>query len=96
MKHYLNTPLRRQLAGWAVAATVAVTLAACGGGGGYDGNSNVAPTASPPPASVPGSAVVDIASFVNYLNTLVASDGQEPLLTDVTPPTSETGEPIAI
>ena len=99
MKNYLKTPIRRHLAGWAVAATLAVTLAACGGGGGDQAGSTVSPATVPPPlaASVPASAVVDVPAFVSYLNTLATNDAQEPLLTDaVTPPTNESGEPISI
>lgn len=98
MKHYLKTTLRRQLAGWAAAAAVAATLAACGGGGG-DVQTTSSNAGTPPPtqASVPPSAVVDVAAFIGYLNTLATSDSQDPLLTDaVTLPTSETGEPTAI
>ena len=99
MKYYIKTPVRRHLAGWAVAATVAVTLAACGGGGGDQVGTSVSPATVPPPlaASVPPSAVVDVPAFVGYLNTLATNDAQEPLLTDaVTPPTNESGEPISI
>ena len=96
MKSYLNTPTRRKVAGLAVAAAVAVSLAACGGGGDDQVTTNVAPAVTPP-AGVPASAVVDVAAFVSYLNTLAANDSQEPLLTDaVTPPTNDSGEPTAI
>ena len=95
MKIHLNTPIRRRVAGWTVAATAGVIVAACGSNH-YDDN---APTYAPPTAaaSVPPSAVVDVASFISYLNTLVTVDTQEPLLTDaVTPPTNDTGEPTSI
>ena len=97
MKLYLRAPLRRRIAGWTIAATATVILAACGSK--YDeGAATASPAAVPPSApSVPGSAVVDIASFINYLNTLMTSDTQEPLLADaVTPPSTDTGEPTAI
>lgn len=101
MKFNLSTPFRRQLAGWAVMATAAVTLVACGGSGSDGVNSSSAPITTPPPpsaaASVPPSAVVDVPAFVSYLNTLAVNDAQEPLLTDsVTPPVNESGEPILI
>ena len=99
MKQYLGTPVRRNIAGWTIAATMAVILAACGGGN--DGSPPATMVTTPPPATgpaaVPGSAVVDIASFISYLNTLMSNDMQEPLLADaVTPPTSETAEPTNI
>ena len=101
MKFNLSTPFRRQLAGWAVMATAAATLVACGGSGSDGVNSSSAPITTPPPpiaaASVPPSAVVDVPAFVSYLNTLAVNDAQEPLLTDsVTPPVNESGEPILI
>ena len=100
MKFNLSTPFRRQLAGWAVMATAAATLVACGGSGSDGVNSGSAPITAPPPtaaASVPPSAVVDVPAFVSYLNTLAVNDAQEPLLTDsVTPPVNESGEPILI
>ena len=100
MKIHLRTPIRRRIAGWSVAASAAVVLAACGGGGSNDNTSSTSvPIVTTPPlaAGVPASAVVDIASFVNYLNTLVSIDTQEALLTDaVTPPTTDTGEPTTI
>ena len=100
MKFNLSTPFRRQLAGWAVMATAAATLVACGGSGSDGVNSGSAPITAPPPtaaASVPPSAVVDVPAFVSYLNTLAVNDTQEPLLTDsVTPPVNESGEPILI
>ena len=100
MKFNLSPPLRRQLVGWAVMATAAATLVACGGSGSDGVNSSSAPITTPPPsaaASVPPSAVVDVPAFVSYLNTLAVNDAQEPLLTDsVTPPVNENGEPILI
>ena len=100
MKFNLSTPFRRQLAGWALMATAAATLVACGGSGSDGVNSGSAPITAPPPsaaASVPPSAVVDVPAFVSYLNTLAVNDAQEPLLTDsVTPPVNESGEPILI
>ena len=100
MKFNLSTPFRRQLAGWALMATAAATLVACGGSGSDGVNSGSAPITAPPPtaaASVPPSAVVDVPAFVSYLNTLAVNDTQEPLLTDsVTPPVNESGEPILI
>ena len=100
MKFNLSTPFLRQLAGWAVMATAAVTLVACGGSGSDGVNSGSAPITAPPPsaaASVPPSAVVDVPAFVSYLNTLAVNDTQEPLLTDsITPPVNESGEPILI
>ena len=97
MKIHLSTPIRRRIAGWTVAATAAVIVAACGSNNN-DIASPTTPIVSPPTAaSVPLSAVVDIASFISYLNTLAINDTQEPLVTDaVTPPTTETGDPIII
>lgn len=99
MNQYLNTPVRRRLAGWAVAATFAASLAACGGSDGEGSGPIVTtpPAPPPPPASVPASAVASVAAFVSYLNTLVFNENQEPLLADaVTPPTNDTDEPTAI
>lgn len=99
MKKHLSTPILRRIAGWSVAASAAVVVAACGGGSSDNDSSPIVPIVTTPPvaASVPASAVVDIASFVNYLNTLASNDTQEALLTDaVTPPTTETGEPTTI
>ena len=93
MKIHLRTPIRRRVAGWSVAAATSVLLAACGGSN--DQYSSTTTPVVPPPtaASVPASAVVDIGSFIGYLNTLASADSQEPLLTDaVTPPTTETGD----
>lgn len=94
MKIHLSTSIRRRIAGLTVAVTTAIVLAACG-----SNNSDVAsPVVTPPTAaSVPASAVVDIASFISYLNTLAINDTQEPLVTHaVTPPVTETGDPIII
>lgn len=93
MKIHLSTPIRRRIAGLTMAVTAAIVLAACG-------NSTSTPIVTPTPptaASVPASAVVDIASFISYLNALAINDTQEPLVTDaVTPPVTETGDPIII
>ena len=94
MKFILKSPSSRRFAGWTVAAATAFVLAACGGGGGDDSQPSPPPAA---PTSVPASAVVDIASFISYLNSLVSSDTQEPLTADtVTLPTSETVEPTTV
>ena len=93
MKIHLRTPIRRRVAGLSVVASASVLLAACGGSN--DQYSSATTPVVPPPtaASVPASAVADIASFIGYLNTLATTDTLEPLLTDaVTPPTTETGD----
>ena len=77
-------------------ATMASSLAlvACGGGGGFE-----APPAPPPVNAneVPASATASIPAFVNYLDTLRASEGSEPLGLDAAnPPSSDTVEPLAV
>ena len=99
MKNFLNSPIRRRIAGWSMAATTAVIVSACGGSSSDNVSSTTVPIVTTPPAaaSVPASAFADIASFFNFLNTLVLNDNQEALLTDTgTPPTTETGEPTTI
>jgi hypothetical protein len=78
----------------AAAALLAATLAACGGGGG--GGDAMEP---PPQANdeVPASAAASPKAWVQYAGTMKPSDSAEGLsLARVTPPTSETDEPIQI
>ena len=74
-----------------IAASAALTLAACG-----DNPPDATPT---PQASneVPASATVSTTSYVQYTASLPANDTQEPLdVRKVVPPTSETEAPISV
>ena len=88
------THFKKSVAASLLAVAAAAVFSACS-------NSNDQMTAAPPsapatPPSVPASAVTDIPAFVGYLSALAANDSQEALLVDVTPPTSETVEPIIV
>jgi hypothetical protein len=77
-----------------LALCAALTLAGCGGG--HDDSSSSSP---PPTAAVPASASTSVAGFITYLQALVASaaDMLEPVdVSNVTPPTDETSEPVAV
>lgn len=79
--------MRTMSASTLILATLA--LAACGGGGGYE-----APPATPAGNVVPPSATASVASFVNYVGTLPASEGADPVeLQQLAPPTSESDDP---
>jgi hypothetical protein len=66
------------------------TLVACGGGSDD----------TPVPATtneVPATATVSTAAFASYAGMLGASDGAEPLdVSSLTPPTSDTDEPVTL
>jgi hypothetical protein len=71
-------------------------LAACG-----DSPSSAEVPPPPPPVQpsneVPTSATASSSAYVQYSGTLAASDTAEPLLVDkVTPPTSETEDPLPV
>lgn len=75
---------------------IAASLTACGGGGGgSDVPPPVVPPVIPPPSNeVPTSATATTQAYVQYIGSLLLSDGTEPLdVSKVTPPTSETEEP---
>ena len=87
--------LKRKFA-LAAALAAALTLAACGGGS----NDAVvqAPTAAPTDG-VPADATASTAGFMTYMKALVASSGEglEPFdVAVVTPPTSDTEDPVAL
>lgn len=69
-----------------VAVLGLVTLAACGGGGGDEVTTGV-----------PGAATESPQAFSRYAAQLPADDTREPLVVShLTPPTSETDEPLPL
>lgn len=86
----LNAPL--------LAVVASILLAACGGGGGGGGTEPMPPPVQPPPSNeVPTSATASTTAYVQYTGSLLLSDGTEPLdVSKVTPPTSETEEPLPV
>ncbi len=67
-------------------------LAACGGGG-----SDAVAEAPMVIQAVPATATASTLAFSTYASSLAADDRGEPLdVANVTPPTSETEEPIAL
>ena len=66
------------------------TLVACGGG---SDDTPVTATTN----EVPTTATVSVAAFASYAGMLSAVDTSEPLdVSSVTPPTSDTDEPVAL
>ena len=84
----------------AIAASLALGLAACGGGGGHSSDAVTAPAAADPATqSVPPSAVNSTASFLDYQMSLQGqvSDTIEPLtLQQMLPPLDDTAEPTSL
>jgi hypothetical protein len=72
----------------------AVLMSACNS----DDGDEVDPNAPPPVVVIPDSALVSASAYAEYAKTLVNSDTDAPV--DISkvnaPPTSETGEPIAL
>ena len=67
-------------------AVALLALAGCGGGND---------STLPDPTTVPASATESPEAFSRYVGALVASEDKEPLtMTDVVPPTSDTGGEI--
>ncbi|MEO8004890.1 MAG: hypothetical protein ABI771_08290 [Betaproteobacteria bacterium] len=86
----ISSTTRRSL----LALSTLAGLSACGGGGG-DGSS--APASGADTTSVPASAVASNAAFVRYLDTMPATETQEPLGADaVTLPTTDSEEPTNV
>lgn len=72
---------------WAVLGLAGLLLAGCGGGHGGD----------PVADRIPPSATASPEAFTQYLASLPADDGAEPLAVDgLEPPTSETAEPLPV
>jgi hypothetical protein len=73
----------------------AVLMSACSFG---DDGDAVDPNAPPPVVAIPDSALVSASAYAEYAKTLANSDTDAPVdISKVnTPPTSETGEPIAL
>lgn len=73
---------------------VATLMAGCGGGGNDGGDE---PPAANPGGSVPDSATQSGAAFTAYLVTLAPDDTGEPMnVSGLTPPVSDTDEPVDI
>ena len=78
--------------GFPLAASIALGLSACGGGGG-DTPSALAASAD----SVPTSAGASARAFSDYLKAMTPSDSTEPLLTQgFVPPIDDKAEPLPI
>ncbi len=76
---------------WSAAAALAAALAGCG-----DSGSDTV-TVDNGPERVPASATVSASAYTAYVAGLPAADQREPVVVDgVTPPTSETAEPVAV
>ena len=89
--------LKRQFA-LAAALAAALTLAACGGGSN-DAVVQAPPAQAAPTDGVPADATASTAGFMTYMKALVASSGEglEPFdVAAVTPPTSDTEDPVAL
>lgn len=72
-----------------VALVLTSGLAACGGGGSS--------AAYEDPRQVPASAVASIEAFIRYLQNLAINNLGEPLdVSQITPPTSDTLEPVPL
>lgn len=85
----INPALKRTI----LALSLAAGLGACGGGGGGDGGSS---GSREDPNSIPASAGASVPAFFNYLNTTASNESGEPLDVGITPPTSDTDEPIEV
>lgn len=66
-------------------------LVACGSSGGHE------PAAPAAVDAVPATATLDGRSFTQFVGSLMAADDREPLPLDrVTPPTSDSDEPLPV
>ena len=90
MKFYVKPGVKRSI----LTVALLAGLAACGGGGdGGGGGLNTRQNGD----TVPASAVASTAAFIAYLNTLPTNETEEPLnASSVTPPTTDTDEPIEV
>jgi len=77
--------------------SVALVLAACGGGGGDQPGESPGPVGPVAVDTVPPSASVSVLAYTQFANSLSNSEQAQPLgMNHLSPPTSERDPPLAL